>query len=77
MDLKIGIAESPQVIDIELPMDVDRDALKADLEAKLADDDAVFWVTDRKGREVGIPADRISFVQIGAADGERQIGFGA
>lgn len=77
MDLKIGIAESPQVIDIELPEDVDRDALKADLEAKLAADEGVIWVTDRKGREVGVPAGQISFVQLGAGEGERQIGFGA
>lgn len=77
MDLKIGIAESPQVIDVELPDDTDRDALKAELAQALGDEDAVFWVTDKKGRDLGVPVERIAFVQIGHAEADRAIGFGA
>lgn len=76
MDLKIGIAESAQVIEIELPDDVDRDALKAEIEQAMGDDSAVFWVADKKGKEVGVPSGRIAFVQLGSED-TRSIGFGA
>ena len=36
----------------------------------------VLWVTDRSGREVGVAAERIAYVELGGADGERRVGFG-
>lgn len=75
MDVRIGIAETPQVIELELADDTDRAALKKQIDAVLADDDAVLWLTDRKGKELAIPAGRISFIELGSAD-ERRIGFG-
>ncbi len=80
MDLKIGIAHSAQVVDVELPDDVDRAELKSRIEAALGsvDNGAVLWVTDKRGAEVAVPADRVSFVQLGSDDDDsRRIGFGA
>ncbi len=80
MDIRIGIAQSGQVIEVELPEDEDRDALKANIESVLSaveDSGAVLWLTDRRGKETGVPAARISFVELGAADTDRRIGFGA
>lgn len=74
MDLRIGIAQSPRELEIELPDDTDRDALKAAIEAAVADE-STLWVTDKKGADIGINADRITFVQLGASDGARKIGF--
>jgi len=76
MDLRIGIAESPQVVEIELDDAVDRDELKSKIEAALNDDD-VLSVVDRRGRDWMVPSGRISFVEVGTADAERRIGFGA
>ena len=42
-----------------------------------ADDTQVLWLLDRRGREVAVPASRIAFVEVGALDGERKMGFGA
>ena len=33
------------------------------------------WLTDRKGRQVGVPTDKIAYVEIGRPD-DRRIGFG-
>lgn len=77
MDVRIGIAESPQVIEIELENDVDRDAVKSDVEASLAGKNKVLWLTDRKGKEIAIPSGQIGFVELGTSDAERKIGFGA
>ncbi len=74
MDLRIGIAQSPRELEIELSDDTDRDALKAAIEAAVADE-STLWVTDKKGADIGINADRITFVQLGASDGARKIGF--
>lgn len=77
MDVRIGIADSPQVIEVELENDVDRDVVKADVEAALNGKSKVFWLTDRKGKDLAIPVDQISFIEIGSSDTERKIGFGA
>lgn len=77
MDVRIGIAESPQVIEVEVEKDVDRDALKASVEAALSGKAKIFWLTDRKGKELAVPAEQIGFIEIGSADAERKIGFGA
>ena len=77
MDLKIGIVESASVLDIELADDVDRAALKAELDAALNGGTDTVWIADKRGSEMGIAASRIAFVQLGNDDDARQIGFGA
>lgn len=76
MDLRIGISESPQVVEIELDDGVDRDGLKASIEAAINEGD-VLTVVDRRGRDWMVPGKRISFVELGSGDAERRIGFGA
>ena len=34
----------------------------------LADDDRVLWLTDKRGRQVGVPVAKIAYVEIGAPD---------
>ncbi len=77
MDVRIGIADSSQVIEVELENDADRDALKASVESAVTGDSDSLWLTDRKGKDLVIPAAKIAFVEIGTADAERRIGFGA
>ena len=36
----------------------------------------VLWLTDKKGRDYGVSAAKIAFVEIGTAEGDRRIGFG-
>jgi hypothetical protein len=33
-------------------------------------------LTDRRGREVLVPAAKIAYVEVGVADGDRRMGFG-
>ena len=77
MELRIGIAESPQILEVELEDDADRDALKTEVEAVLAGKSKILWVTDRKGKELAVPANQIGFVELGTSDAQRKIGFGA
>ncbi|MGF1597726.1 MAG: DUF3107 domain-containing protein [Acidimicrobiales bacterium] len=77
MDVRIGIAETSQVIEIEMADDADRDAIKKLLDGALAGSDKVLWLIDRRGKEYAIPAGRISFAELSSAQAERRIGFGA
>jgi len=76
VDVRIGVTQSPRELSIELAESTDRDALKAQISEALASPDQVLWLLDRRGREVAVPAAKIAYVEVGASDGERRIGFG-
>ena len=76
MDVRIGVSQTAKEIDVELPDGVDADSVKATLDQALADGGS-FWLTDKKGRQVGIPAEKIAYIEIGRPDDGRHIGFGA
>ncbi|MEM8924981.1 MAG: DUF3107 domain-containing protein [Actinomycetota bacterium] len=77
MDIRIGIAQSGQVIELELGDDTDRDKLKKQVDETVGTENGVLWLTDRKGKEVAIAADRVAFVELSSSDPDRRIGFGA
>jgi hypothetical protein len=76
VDVRIGVTQAPREINIELADDVDRAAVKAKAEAALSGAVDVLWLTDKKGREVGVAAAKIAYIEVGTAEGERKIGFG-
>jgi len=76
VDVRIGVTQTPREISMEIADDQDRAALKARIEAALTGAVDVLWLTDKKGRDIGIAAAKIAFVELGAAEGERRIGFG-
>ncbi|QXC60962.1 DUF3107 domain-containing protein [Aquihabitans sp. G128] len=75
MDVRIGVSQTAKELDVELPEDADVTAIKADLDQAIADS-ATFWITDKKGRQVGVPAEKIAYFEIGAPESGRRIGFG-
>ena len=76
MDVRIGVTQAPRELTIELDEDTDRDELKARVEAALAGESDVLWVTDRRGKDAAIPSAKIAYVELGSADSDRRIGFG-
>lgn len=75
MDVRIGVSQTAKEIEIELEDDAEAKTVRADLDKALTDE-ATFWITDKKGRQVGVPAAKIAYVEIGAPDSGRRIGFG-
>jgi Protein of unknown function (DUF3107) len=47
----------------------------ADITKTLATPDAVLWLTDKKGRTVGVPVAKVAYLDIGSANEERRVGF--
>jgi hypothetical protein len=76
VDIRIGVTQAPREINVEMGDDTDREKLKSDVAAALADDGAVLWLTDRRGRDIGVPASKIAYIEIGASNDDRKIGFG-
>jgi hypothetical protein len=77
VDVRIGITHIPKEIEVEMPDDVDGDTVVADIEKLLKTGDGVLWLTDRKGRRVGVPVVKVAYVEVGAPSGDRRVGFGA
>ena len=76
MDVRIGLAQSVRELELELPDDTDVEALKADVAQVLADDDAVLWLTDKKGTQVAVAGGKVTFISLGRAESKGRIGFG-
>lgn len=74
MDIRIGVTYTAKELDIELAEDADTDTLKTDIQAALGDGKMV-WITDKRGRQVGVPADKVAYVEFGRPDSDRRIGF--
>ena len=77
MEVRIGVIYTPKEIEIELADDADRDELMRQVEEAVGDEGRVLWLTDRKGRRVGIPAGKVAYIEIGADTGDRRVGFSA
>lgn len=75
VDVRIGVTQAPRELTVEVD-DGDRDDLKARVEAALSGATDVLWLTDKRGRDVGVPSAKIAYVEVGSADGDRRIGFG-
>lgn len=74
MEVKIGVADSPR--ELLVTSSQTPDEVEALVNAALAGDRAgVLALVDEKGRRYVLPSSRVSYVEIGPADG-RRVGFG-
>ncbi len=74
--MRIGIIQTAKELDVELDVAVQRDEVLSTIEKALADPAAVLWLTDKRGRRIGVPSSRVAYVEVGEVD-ERRVGFGA
>lgn len=77
MDVRIGVVQSPKEIELELPDGTDAAEVTAQVEAAVGSDEGVLWLTDRRGRKVGVPSARIAYIELNTVSDERRVGFGA
>ena len=74
MDVKIGVGYTPKELLIEVDGSVDE--LRATIDAALGGKDPMVWLIDKKGHRIGVPADKIAYVEIGSDDAAHKVGFG-
>jgi ethanolamine ammonia-lyase small subunit len=75
VDVRIGVTNSPKELEVILEDGTDGEAVRQHIDKVLAEG-GTLWLTDRKGRQYGIPVEKVSFVEIGSSDASRRIGFG-
>jgi hypothetical protein len=77
VDVRIGVTYTPKEIEVELADDTDRDQLISTIEDAISTDGKVLWLTDRRGRRVGVPSSKLAYVEIGAGAAQHRVGFSA
>jgi len=77
MDVRIGVIHHPREIEVEMGEALNKEQVLSTIEAALSGDSGVLWLTDKKGRRVGVPNSKIAYVEIDAVSDDRRVGFGA
>lgn len=74
MEVKLGIVDNPRelVVDTDQPADEVADAITK----AVGQPHGLLWLTDVKGRRVGVPAGKLAYVEFGEQDANRRVGFG-
>lgn len=75
MEIRIGVTYSPKEIEIEMDDDSAGDALVEQISASVGEEGSMLWLSDKKGRRVGVPTAKLAYVEIGAPRSDRRVGF--
>lgn len=73
-EVRIGVVEVPK----ELILEIEGEAgeIMKNINTALGKDSGVLWLTDTKGKQVGIPIAKLAYVEIEPLTGVRSVGFG-
>jgi hypothetical protein len=74
MEIRIGVIYTPKELTLEPPGAPD-DIVKM-VEKALKDGASMIWFEDVKGHRVGVPADKLGYVEIDADEASKRVGFG-
>ena len=74
MEVKVGVQNSPRELSVESPLSAEE--IEAAVQAALTNGSGLLALVDDRGRKLLIPADKLSYVEIGETE-MRRVGFGA
>ena len=74
MEVRIGVVYTARELTVETDDSVE--TVSAAIENALAKGDTLLWLDDTKGRRVGVPVDKIAYVEVATDAGGRKVGFG-
>ena len=75
MEVRIGVVYTTRELTIET--DDTPDVVSGAVDSAVSNGDAMLWLTDSKGRRIGVPVDKLAYVEVAADAGGRKVGFGA
>jgi hypothetical protein len=77
VDVRIGITQAPREIEVELTDTTNADELVAKIDEAVEKGAGMLWLTDKRGRRIGIPAAKLAYIELDTATETRRVGFGA
>jgi hypothetical protein len=75
MEVRIGVVYTPREIVLEMGDDAEK--VSETIESAVKEQTALLWLTDSKGKRLGIPLDKLAYVEIASPDSDRKVGFGS
>lgn len=70
--VRIGISNTDKVVELEIE---DAEKFKSEIE-KAVEAGGLAWLVDSRGRTVGVPAQKVAYVEIEDAGTATKVGFG-
>jgi hypothetical protein len=77
VDVRIGITQAPREIEVELADNLAADDLISKVDAAVEKGAGMLWLTDKRGRHIGVPAAKLAYIELDTATETRRVGFGA
>ena len=77
MNVRIGMIYTPKELELELPDDQDGAKVADEVTEAVTKDTGMLWLTDRRGRRVGVVTSKIAWVEFGPESEGRRVGFSA
>lgn len=74
MEVRIGVVYSAKELSVEL--EGKGDEVVSAVEDALKGGAPVIWLTDKRGRRVGIPTDKVAYIEVAEEDTAKRVGFG-
>jgi len=74
MEVRIGVVYTARKLVVDT--DDDAAAVGQQVEKALSGPAALLWLTDTKGKRIGVPTDKIAYVEVDSDDGAKRVGFG-
>lgn len=73
MEIAIGIQFSSR--EIRLEVDDDVADVRERVEEAFRSEPGILWLTDRDGRDIGIPTEKLAYVELGSDKATKSVGF--
>ena len=77
MEIRIGIQQSVRELMVEIDDEKAQAQAKVAAEAALTGKTETFSLVDNRGREVLVASAKLAYVEFGAPEGARKLGFGS
>lgn len=74
MEVKLGVTDNPKELEVDVNQSPDEVAKTVE-DAVAGGSRGVLWFTDSSGRRVGIPNDKLAYIEIGLENPEKRVGF--
>ena len=73
MEVKLGVTYSPKELVVET--DQSADDVAGLVDAAVGGKAQVLWLSDAKGRRVGIPTEKLAYGEVGEENPAKRVGF--
>ena len=76
MNIRIGMIYTPKELEVELT-DEEGKTIVDEVTEAVTKDTGMLWLTDKKGRRVGVATSKVAWVELGPESDARRVGFSA